>query len=202
MAEIGLFRGDNAFALLNNLPIGVFIGVDPYKRYSEFDDNLSNKTGQMAKADLNDVKKNMIERMTPFSNFRFIEDFSTNVAEQFEDHTFDFVFIDGNHYYDYVIDDILQWLPKVKRGGLLAGHDYMEKENCGVIPAVTGLLPDHKYNLKAKVWWYELAGAPEEEKEFLSEIQSIEDEVGLDALIEEEIPLTKKGLPDKRYKKD
>lgn len=36
----------------------------------------------------------------------------------------DFVFIDANHYYDFVLADINVWLPKLKKGGLLGGHDY------------------------------------------------------------------------------
>jgi hypothetical protein len=37
---------------------------------------------------------------------------------------FDLVFIDANHEYMHVKRDILAWLPKVRPGGLLAGHDY------------------------------------------------------------------------------
>ena len=37
---------------------------------------------------------------------------------------FDLVFIDANHEYTHVKQDILAWLPKVRPGGILAGHDY------------------------------------------------------------------------------
>ena len=36
----------------------------------------------------------------------------------------DFVYIDANHSYTYVRDDIQTWLPKVKKGGIIGGHDY------------------------------------------------------------------------------
>lgn len=49
---------------------------------------------------------------------------STSVAEQFEDGSLDIVFIDAAHDYDSVCQDIAAWLPKVKKGGILAGHDY------------------------------------------------------------------------------
>jgi len=43
----------------------------------------------------------------------------------FPDERLDFVYIDANHAYDYVKDDILNWYPKVKKGGYLMGHDYI-----------------------------------------------------------------------------
>lgn len=47
----------------------------------------------------------------------------------------DFVFIDADHSYDAVVDDIVKWTPKVKRGGWVGGHDYNLKWP-GVVQAV------------------------------------------------------------------
>jgi predicted O-methyltransferase YrrM len=44
----------------------------------------------------------------------------------FDDETLDLVYIDASHWYDDVIEDIKTWLPKVKKGGYLCGHDYIE----------------------------------------------------------------------------
>lgn len=49
---------------------------------------------------------------------------SLEAVHLFEDNSLDFVFIDGSHEYEDVKDDIAFWLPKVKIGGILAGHDY------------------------------------------------------------------------------
>jgi len=49
---------------------------------------------------------------------------SLDAVSKFEDSSLDFVFIDGSHEYEDVKDDIKAWLPKVKPGGILAGHDY------------------------------------------------------------------------------
>jgi hypothetical protein len=40
----------------------------------------------------------------------------------------DFCFIDENHSYKSVREDVLMWLPKIKKGGILAGHDYFHAE--------------------------------------------------------------------------
>lgn len=49
---------------------------------------------------------------------------SVNGAELFNDESLDFVYIDANHKYEYVKQDIALWYPKVRKGGILAGHDY------------------------------------------------------------------------------
>ena len=49
---------------------------------------------------------------------------SMEAVKKFQDESLDFVFIDGSHEYEDIKDDIISWLPKVKRGGVLAGHDY------------------------------------------------------------------------------
>jgi predicted O-methyltransferase YrrM len=48
---------------------------------------------------------------------------SVNYADRFATASLDFVFIDGDHGYQSVLDDIRAWLPKVKDGGWLGGHD-------------------------------------------------------------------------------
>lgn len=50
---------------------------------------------------------------------------SKNASTFFNDESFDFVYIDANHKYEYVKKDIELWLPKVRKGGILAGHDYL-----------------------------------------------------------------------------
>lgn len=49
---------------------------------------------------------------------------SLEAASDFEDGSLDFVFIDASHHYEDVAEDIRAWLPKVRTGGVLAGHDY------------------------------------------------------------------------------
>lgn len=51
---------------------------------------------------------------------------SEKASEMFEDNSLDFVYIDANHAYDWVVQDISLWYPKVKKGGILWGHDYLD----------------------------------------------------------------------------
>jgi len=50
---------------------------------------------------------------------------SKTASEMFEDESLDFIFIDANHAYDYVVEDINLWFPKLKKGGMFSGHDYI-----------------------------------------------------------------------------
>lgn len=47
-------------------------------------------------------------------------------SKMFADESLDFVYIDANHAYDFVKQDIALWFPKVKKGGYVMGHDYLK----------------------------------------------------------------------------
>ena len=68
-----------------------------------------------------------------------IKGHSLEVVNRYENETIDFCFIDGSHEYEDVKKDILAYLPKVKKGGILAGHVY-DRIWQGVINAVDEIL--------------------------------------------------------------
>jgi glycosyltransferase involved in cell wall biosynthesis len=63
----------------------------------------------------------------------------------FADESLDFVYIDGNHQLKYVVEDIVEWTKKIKKGGIIAGHDYIYTNPrtvagiCHVISSPTGV---------------------------------------------------------------
>lgn len=67
---------------------------------------------------------------------------SVQAAQQYADHSLDFVYIDADHSYASVVEDINAWKNKVKQGGFIAGHDSYIPE---VLQAVRDSLdePDH-----------------------------------------------------------
>lgn len=74
---------------------------------------------------------------------------SAKAARLFDDGSLDLVFIDAGHEYEAVSVDIAAWLPKVRTGGILAGHDYSEPHP-GVIQAVDELA--QRYRVDRPTW--------------------------------------------------
>lgn len=57
--------------------------------------------------------------------------YSVNASLMFADQSLDFGYLDGNHSYAAVTADLESWWPKVKTGGILGGHDYVNKTDEG-----------------------------------------------------------------------
>jgi predicted O-methyltransferase YrrM len=91
-------------------------------------------------------EKHFDKNISDFNNIIKIKHTSSNAVKLFEDNYFDLIYIDADHNYDEIKTDITIWKPKIKKGGLLAGHDYQVRCD-GVIRAVNELLekPDKIY---------------------------------------------------------
>lgn len=76
---------------------------------------------------------------------------SVKASESFADGMLDFVFLDAAHDFHSVRRDVAAWLPKVRVGGVLAGHD----ANCpGLMNAVRDLVPAAKITYPRASWHY------------------------------------------------
>jgi hypothetical protein len=64
-----------------------------------------------------------IERLKPYG-CEIIRKRSMEAVTDFEDGSLDFVYIDGDHRYAFVVEDIREWSKKVRSGGIVSGHDY------------------------------------------------------------------------------
>jgi predicted O-methyltransferase YrrM len=73
-------------------------------------------------------------------------------AASFADASVDLVFIDARHEYEPCLADIRAWLPKVRPGGIIAGHDYSWAVFPGVIQAVEEVFGDGKRTICGVVW--------------------------------------------------
>ncbi len=67
----------------------------------------------------------------------------------------DLVFIDADHRYEAVKADIKAWLPHIRPGGILCGHDFGDSEHPGVTQAVTELVPRFK-TAGRSLWWFQV----------------------------------------------
>ncbi len=86
----------------------------------------------------------------------FRQGWSDEAAKDFADESFDLVFIDADHSEEWVLRDLAAWLPKVRAGGVIAGHDYGAPHHPGVKRAVDRVFANHPHPVRLeanKVWW-------------------------------------------------
>jgi predicted O-methyltransferase YrrM len=83
---------------------------------------------------LTPIMKYLSTNHLPYSRLMVNKNYSDIAAENFKDNSVDVIFIDAGHSYESVKKDIEAWLPKMKKGGIMAGHDYWAWE--GVRKAV------------------------------------------------------------------
>jgi predicted O-methyltransferase YrrM len=116
--EIGVDQGRFSAYLLANSKLEKLWSVDPWKKFPE----------RKAESEI---------ALKPFGNrSSIIENFSTEAARLFQSDSIDFVYIDGDHRYKAMCNDLEIWWKIVSHGGCLAGHDYVVRRLVQVIPAV------------------------------------------------------------------
>lgn len=102
--------------------------------------------------DPDNVKQEEQEKLYHETQTRFAHDprviimrnYSHDAVSMFENEFFDWIYIDANHGYDAIKEDLASWWPKVKKGGYLCGHDYKIRPDFGIVRAVNEFLRDHK----------------------------------------------------------
>jgi len=113
--EIGVLKGVNAKIMLQNLPMKMLYLVDPYCTYVDHDEIIQNF------ADCLPLAKRNLSKFEDKTTFIIKK--SDEAVDLIPDNL-DFVYIDGNHAYDFVKRDIELYWPKIRRGGVLGGHDF------------------------------------------------------------------------------
>lgn len=143
-AEIGVRHGQTIGYLLNQLKDLCMYAVDPWEQQPDgnekYDDWNFKDVYSRYKQSIGHNKKRVIE----------LKMYSTQAAELIPDNLLDFVFIDAQHDYESVKQDISTWKHKVKKGGILCGHDYDDRFD-SVRKAVDEAFPNRMIGTNA-VW--------------------------------------------------
>lgn len=79
---------------------------------------------------------------------------SVEASKHFKDGSLDYVYIDGSHEYEDVLDDIKHWYPKVKRGGIISGDDYLWNPVERAVNESFGIL-GVEFKIEGNEWYYE-----------------------------------------------
>lgn len=121
IAEIGVNKGETSRLLRHLFPDAQLFLIDPWAFSPDYllsGSPISRKTKHYEKA------FQIVRDQFCNDPLTTILRMGSREAVTCAPDNFDLVFIDGNHEYVQVKEDILSWLPKVRQGGILAGHDY------------------------------------------------------------------------------
>jgi hypothetical protein len=122
IVEIGCDRGDlSNFILENNSSVNLF-SIDPYITYNEYIDSINFVTGDNLYNKTNNLLKEKFD-----SRFNLIRKFSNNALNDVPDNL-DLIYIDGNHKYNYVYEDINLWCKKLSPNGIIIGDDAVDTD--------------------------------------------------------------------------
>lgn len=116
IVEVGSWKGRSSHALASGCK-GTLYCVDHFKGSP---DELQHAHKEATEIDIFPI---FIENMKQFDNVRVCKMGSAEAVHEFPDGYLDMVFIDGTHTTEAVLNDVRLWLPKLKEGGLMCGHD-------------------------------------------------------------------------------
>ena len=121
IVEVGIARAGNVKDTIEKLGnrINSYIGVDPY--LSGYDD--SDIFSQKSQVDMDFCYSYVLNKIDD-DRFKLYRSSSEFVAPIIPDESIDAIYIDGDHTYEGVINDIILWKDKVKKGGIIVGDDY------------------------------------------------------------------------------
>ena len=124
--EVGTRYGAYAMLMLNANPNLHLYCVDPWAQYASVRQDKQDKIYAQALGNLKPYGRRV----------RIIKEPSMVALQRFRSRSLDFVYIDGDHRFDYVMPHIIYWSHKVKRGGMVMVHDYVAGHGFGVMAAV------------------------------------------------------------------
>jgi len=155
--EVGVWKGRSAaymgVEILNSGKSIKFDCVDVFSGSTEHLDSSSPFFNEELLNDEDWLYNEFLKNTEPIKDIITpIRKISWEAAELYEDDSLDFVFIDAAHDYESVKKDITAWFPKIKKGGVLAGHDYPYWE---VSNAVNEFFGENKIEVKEGCWVYE-----------------------------------------------
>jgi predicted O-methyltransferase YrrM len=122
VAEIGVYKGGSTVYMLENFDIQMYYAIDPFVLYDGYYEgtviNWFNEIGNGDKC-----YEKVKELLSKYHNVELIREYSHEASKSIKDNELDVCYIDGNHKYEYVYQDIGCWFPKIKEGGVICGDD-------------------------------------------------------------------------------
>lgn len=131
-AEIGVWKGAFARQVLGTGRISKYYVIDPYEFQPQFPTRMYGGKVAKSQADMDAMYQSVVDQLAAFPGEKvYLRGYSDRVVGDIPDGTLDFVYIDGNHYYDGVMSDLENYVPKVKVGGYVILDDWLWRDDDG-----------------------------------------------------------------------
>ena len=155
-AEIGVWQGGFSVEILNITQPKELVLIDPWGLIAQSDEADWTHGKHEHAEEMDAMYDGIVAEFDDAPNVTIRKGFSADVLSDFPDGYFDWVYIDGNHLYDFVKEDIEISYRKVRDGGVIAGDDFHWKRDGrrhvkeAVMDALTGLGLDPAAHLSRK----------------------------------------------------
>lgn len=142
--EIGVHEGDFSAYLLEQSFLDILYSVDAWLADEEATHSVQ-KRWSLKQKPPEECYRKTCERLAKFgARSKVIRSLSEKAADEFQDGSLDFIYVDASHRFTGVALDLIKWWPKLREGGIFAGHDYWRCYRYEVMEAVNGFLVEHK----------------------------------------------------------
>lgn len=120
--EIGTHLGEYAEHLLCKWQ-GTLFCVDPWENAIDYESQIHLLWGGSDRVKHRHEAEDRLRPYTKANRCVIMPVNSEEALQSFDDNSLDFVYIDGNHEYKHILNDLNWWYPKLHKGGFLFGHD-------------------------------------------------------------------------------
>lgn len=137
-AEIGVEQGVFSETICKSNGGLLLYCVDAWTPHKEYRDHIT-------QSKFDSFYSTTKERLKEYHTI-LIRKFSMDAVKSFAPESLDFVYIDANHRYSNVYEDITEWSGRVRSGGIVSGHDYIDRKfpkDHNVIGAVNDYVRDN-----------------------------------------------------------
>lgn len=143
VAELGICKGNNFKHFVSHNP-KVAVAVDSW-----VNDKPSRNDHGYTQEQLNQQYVDFVTKMAGNPSIKIYREFTFNIVKIFPDEYFDVVYVDADHTFEGCYRDLVDWYPKVKKGGVILGDDYwanvipITNTIFGVVEAVDKFVKDN-----------------------------------------------------------
>jgi hypothetical protein len=120
--EVGVQEGIFSEYILQRTQPKQLVLIDCWEKQPQ---NVYNDPANVSNQEQIRKFKRVCRKFSHLSQIKIIKNFSSLASYQFTDNSVDWIYLDANHSYAAVKEDIKNWWPKIKKGGFLTGHDYV-----------------------------------------------------------------------------